>query len=250
MNSMFSLEGKNVLIAGGGGDIALACAKGFAEYGANLFLFDNSQEHLECAKEELKKENIEAKTWCGSITDSNFLKEIVSQMPVPDVLFNATGITYRKPLLEMKDEEWSRIIDVNLNGTYYLLRTFGSLMCSRGKGKIIQLLSTGAYHFGANFVAYGASKAATSALIKGLAIEWAPYNININGIAPTATETNFTRDYYNQFPKKKEAVINNHPYKRLGKPEDYVGAAIYLASSASNFVNGEVIVVDSGKSVK
>lgn len=123
-------------------------------------------------------------------------------------------------------------------------------MCRQKSGKVIEVLSTGAYRFGANFTAYSASKAGLSALVKGLAIEWAPCNVQVNGIAPTATETNFTKDYYAQNPEKKEAVIRNHPYGRLGKVDDYVGAAVYLASSAADFVNGAVIMIDSGKTVK
>ena len=156
----------------------------------------------------------------------------------------------RKPMLDFTTEEWLRVININLNGSYFFLREVGRVMCRQNHGKVIQILSTGAYRFGANFSAYGASKAGVSALIKCLAVEWAPHNVQVNGIAPTATDTGFTREYYRQYPERMQATINNHPYKRLGKPEDYVGAAIYLASGAADFVNGEVIVVDSGKTVK
>lgn len=254
MDNLFSLRDKVALLAGGGGDISIAVAEGFSAYGAKVLLCDNSQQHLENAKKALQSKGIDVETWCGSITDKKFLKsmadEIEQRYGTPDILFNSAGVTYRKPVSELTDDEWSNIVDINFNGVYYLLKEFGLRMCKRGSGKIIQVLSTGAYRFGANFVAYGATKAAASALIKGLAIEWAPYNIHVNGIAPTATETNFTRDYYKEHPEKMEATRNNHPYKRLGTPQDYVGAAIYLASDASDFVNGEVIVVDSGKTVK
>jgi NAD(P)-dependent dehydrogenase (short-subunit alcohol dehydrogenase family) len=114
---------------------------------------------------------------------------------------------------------------------------------------MIQIVSTGGLRAGANFSAYGASKAGLIHLVKTLALEWAPYRINVNAIAPTATETDFTADYYARFPEKKAQTIANHPFKRLGIPGDYAGAAVYLASSAADFVNGEVIVVDSGKTV-
>lgn len=254
MRDLFSLEGKNALLFGGGGDISIAVAKGFADYGAHITLFDISQEHLLKANDTLQKAGIKADYHQGNITDRKQLRqfsdEYFSTFGHLDILFNSAGITCRKSFKDMSDDEWDTIVNINLNGTQNILREFGLKMCEQNTGKIIQVLSTGAYRFGANFVAYGTTKAAQSALIKGLAIEWAPYNIHINGIAPTATETNFTRDYYKANPEKMEATINNHPYKRLGRPDDYVGAAIYLASSASDFVNGEVIIVDSGKTVK
>ncbi|MBR1918243.1 MAG: SDR family oxidoreductase [Spirochaetales bacterium] len=255
MKDIFSLEGRLALLAGGGGDISIAVARGFAEKGARLILCDSSTEHLEKARSVLGSEGIAVlETFVGSITDPDFIRsmadEIDRRFSTPDILFNSAAITYRKPVSEMSAEEWKNIVDVNLNGAYYLIREFGLRMCERRSGKIIQVLSTGAYRFGANFVAYGATKAAASALIKGLSIEWAPCNIHVNGIAPSATVTNFTRDYYAQYPEKMEATRNNHPYKRLGTPEDCVGAAIYLASDASDFVNGDVIIIDSGKTVK
>ena len=254
MKDLFSLDGKIALLFGGGGDISIAVARAFADYGAKIILSDNSKEHLQKAKEVLSSDGFDVEIQEGSITDVAFIRSladsIYSRYGRLDILFNSAGVTYRKSIRDMSNEEWMNIVDVNLNGTYHALREFGLRMCDQGHGHIIQVLSTGAYRFGANFVAYGATKAAQSALIKGLAIEWAPYNLNVNGIAPTATETNFTRDYYRENPEKMEATRNNHPYKRLGKPDDYVGAAIYLASDASSFVNGEVIIVDSGKTVK
>lgn len=254
MRDLFSLEGKNALLFGGGGDISIAVAKGFGGYGAHITLFDNSMEHLRKAKEELNEAGVDVECYQGSITDRKGLNAFrdgyFDKNGHLDILVNSAGITYRKSLEDMSDEEWDDIVNLNLNGTYNILKSFGVRMCAQGHGKIIQVLSTGAYRFGANFVAYGATKAAQSALIKGLAIEWAPHNIQVNGIAPTATETNFTRDYYRENPTKMEATIGNHPYKRLGRPEDYVGAAVYLASGAADFVNGEVIIIDSGKTVK
>lgn len=254
MQTMFSLKGKNALLLGGGGDISIAVAKGFADFGAKIILCDNSEEHLRKAENDLAEKGVSADIFYGSITDESFIRNMANDIYAKygklDILFNSAGITYRKSIADMQDSEWQNIVNVNINGTYYVIREFGLRMCSAHSGKIIQVLSTGAYRFGANFVAYGVTKAAQSALIKGLAIEWAPFNIHVNGIAPTATETNFTREYYMKNPEKMEATKNNHPYKRLGVPEDYVGAAVYLASDASDFVNGEVIIIDSGKTVK
>lgn len=253
MKNIFDLRGKLALIAGGGGDIGLACAKAYGAYGARVLIFDICAERVERGVRQLWENGVDAAGWCGDITDPVFLKQLADEIREKygalDILMNCAGITNRKPMLEMSDEEWKAVVDVNLHGVYFLLKEFGKGFCEQKHGKVIQILSTGAYRFGPNFSSYGASKAGASALIKSLALEWAPCHIQVNGIAPTATETNFTRDYYREHPEKKEATIRNHPYKRLGTPEDYVGAAIFLASSASDFVNGEVIMVDSGKTV-
>lgn len=253
MNDIFDLRGKRILIAGGGGDIGLACAGAYGARGAVVLLFDIHEERVRRGVERLRAQGVPADGWHGSITDPVFLEETAAEIQRKygslDVVMNCAGVTNRKPLLEMSREEWTEVVDVNLNGAYLLLRTFGGALCRQGHGKVIQILSTGAYRFGPNFSAYGASKAGASALIKSLALEWAPYRVQVNGIAPTATETNFTRDYYLEHPEKKAAAIRNHPYQRLGTPEDYIGAAVFLASSASDFVNGEVIIVDSGKTV-
>lgn len=254
MTDMFSLKGKNAILFGGGGDISIAIAKAFAGYGADVTLYDNSEEHLSVALKELSALDINASTFVGSISDLEsiykFRESYLEKHKTVDIIVNSASVTYRKSFLDMMEDEWKTIVDVNVNGTRNILKAFGPVLCEQHRGKYIQILSTGAYRFGANFVAYGCTKAAQSALIKGLAIEWAPYNIQVNGIAPTATETNFTREYYKLNPEKRAATENNHPYKRLGKPEDYVGAAVYLASEAADFVNGEVIIIDSGKTVK
>lgn len=251
---LFSLQDKVALIAGGAGDIGAACAEAFAEYGARIIIFDREQEAVGRRLDKWKNMGIQAEGFCGSITDEGFLewmvKDVAARYGRIDIALNNAAVTNRKPMLEFTTSEWRDVIDTNLNGTYYFLREAGRVMCAQNCGKIIQILSTGAYRFGADFSAYGASKAGVSALVKCLAVEWAPYHIQVNGIAPTATETGFTRDYYREHPERMEATIQNHPYKRLGRPEDYVGAAVYLASGAADFVNGEVIIIDSGKTVK
>ena len=254
MNDLFSLNNKVAFIAGGGGDIGAACAEAFAFYGARIILFDSSKEAVSNRLKLWEQKGIKAEGFCGDITDQEFLKstvdEVVERYGRIDIALNNVAVTNRKPMLDFTTQEWLKVIDVNLNGAYYFLREIGRVMCRQSYGKVIQILSTGAYRFGANFSAYGASKAGVSALIKCLAIEWAPYHVQVNGIAPTATETGFTRDYYQQYPERMRATIQNHPYGRLGKPEDYIGAAVYLASAASDFVNGGVIVIDSGKTAK
>lgn len=248
--NLFDLSGRIALVVGSGG-IGGACAKAFADFGAKIALLDYDQASLqECG--QLLGESLLYSAPCD-ITDLPALEKAVQEISTRfghiDILLNSVAVTTRKPFMEIGPEEWRRIVDVNLNGAYNTFRAIGPVMMKQKHGKIIQISSTGAMRFGGNFSAYGASKAGMVALTKSVALDWAPYNIQVNAIAPTATDTKFTHEYYMHNPDKMQATINNHPYKRLGTPEDYIGAAVYLASSASDFVNGEVIVIDSGKTI-
>ena len=254
IRNMFSLEGKIALVAGGAGGIGGACARGFAAFGAKLVLCDISEKSLAAAKESFAKLEIEVDTYCFDIASDEQTAAVVQYVYEKygriDILLNNIAVTDRKPILDFTSEEWLRIIDINLNGAYRIMREAGKLMIAQKSGKIINIASTGAFRAGGSFSAYGASKAGMVALTRSAALDWADYNINVNAIAPTATDTNFTHAHYEANPQMKQNVINNHPFKRLGMVEDYIGAAVYLASEASAFVNGEIIVVDSGKTIK
>ncbi|MPN03689.1 2-dehydro-3-deoxy-D-gluconate 5-dehydrogenase [bioreactor metagenome] len=168
-----------------------------------------------------------------------------------DILVNSAAVTNRKTLVEMTEAEWDRIITTNLYGAYRVGKAVAQLMIEQGRsGRMIFIVSTGAYRAGVNFGAYSASKAGVVMLMKTFALELAPHGILCNAIAPTATDTNFTADYYQQFPEKREAVIKNHPLGRIARAEDYQGTVVYLASKAAEFVTGTMLVVDGGKTAK
>ena len=248
--NMFDLSERIALVVGSGG-IGGSCAKAFADFGAKIALLDYDEASLQECGATLG-ESLVYSAKCD-ITDlpalERVVQEIFERFGHIDILLNSVAVTARKHFMEIGPEEWRKIVDVNLNGAYNIFRAIGPVMMKQKHGKIIQISSTGAFRFGGNFSAYGASKAGMVALTKSVALDWAPYNIQVNAIAPTATDTKFTHEYYVQNPDKMQATINNHPYKRLGTPEDYIGAAVYLASPASDFVNGEVIVIDSGKTI-
>ncbi len=250
---MFDLRGEVALIVGGAGDIPGACAMGLAEFGANIVVADINLAAAEQVAEKVAKMGVTSVAMSLNITNPAEIETVVhktmQQFGKIDILLNGVGATVRKPALDITTEEWLNIINVNLNSAFILSKAVAKEMIREKKGKMIHISSTGAVRPGVNFSAYGASKAGQVHLIKALALELAPYRINVNAIAPTATETGFTNDYYAKFPERKEATCKNHPFGRLGRPEDYVGAAIYLASHASDFVNGHVIVVDSGKTI-
>lgn len=252
--NMFDLSGQVAVVTGGAGGIGGACAMGMAEFGAKVVIADIDLAAAEKMASRINDSGCSAVAAELDITNLKGIEDVFEKVSSDfgkiDILLNNAAITARKPVMELTQEEWDRIIAVNLTSSFMLSKAIGKEFIKNRKGKLIQIASTGAFRAGVNFSAYGASKAGLVQLVKTLALEWAPYGINVNAIAPTATDTNFTSDYYAQFPERKEAVIKNHPFGRLALPEDYVGAAVYLASRASDFVNGEVLVVDSGKTIK
>ncbi len=251
---LFDLHGKRALVTGGARGIGLACAESLAEAGASLVLVDRLESELmqavsDCRRKGFFTDGIVCDVSSHKSVDE-MIEEAVKSGPI-DIFINSAAITNRKPLLAMSDDEWDRIVSTNLYGAFYLGRAVGDLMVRQGRGgKIIYIVSTGAYRASVNFGAYSASKAGVVMLMKTLALELAPHGILCNAIAPTATDTQFTAEYYAQNPDKKEAVIRNHPLGRIAVPADFKGTALYLASAASNFVTGTTIVVDGGKTAK
>lgn len=253
-NKLFCIDGKIALITGGGGGIGLACAKALAAAGADIILADINRELLEPARQNVEAYGRRCITVVCDVADMQSVADLAKQAEAfggVDILIHSAAVTSRVRLLDMTNEQWQQIQTINLDGAYYVGRQIGQLMAAQGRGgKITFMVSTGAYRAGVNFGAYSASKAGVVMLMKTLALELAEYGINVNAIAPTATETAFTKDYYEEHPTVKEQVRKNHPLGRLGKAEDYMGTAIYLSSPAADFVTGALIVVDGGKTVK
>ena len=258
VEEMFRVDGKTALVTGGAGGIGLACAKALAAAGADLILSDIDGGRLDEAAEEIRRENGPSGGSCvTAVCDVADLRSVEKHLEQArdnggvDILIHSAAVTNRKQLLDMTEEEWNHILTVNLNGAYHMGKQVGELMTRQGRGgKMTFIVSTGAYRAGVNFGAYSASKAGVVMMMKTLALELSPWGINVNAIAPTATETRFTEDYYRENPEVKERVKKNHPLGRLGKAKEYMGTALYLSSHASDFVTGTLLVVDGGKTAK
>ncbi len=254
MNNLFDLRGKKALVTGGARGIGFSCARALGEAGASILLADMREAELREAKVALESEGISVATFMCDISESESVQDLsekVRQTGGTDIFVNSAAMIDRKPLLEMTDEEWSRIIITNLNGAYYLGKNIGKFMVEQGRGgRIIYIVSTGAFRASENYGAYSASKAGVVMLMKTLALELAPYGILCNALAPTATDTKFVSDYYAANPGKREKVAKNHPLGRLAIPEDYMGTIVYLSSEASAFVTGTVLTVDGGKTAR
>lgn len=254
VEEMFRVDGKIALVTGAAGGIGLACARALALAGADLILADIMEAELEAAGEQIRELGVRCRTVVCDVSDLmavEALTECVKDFGGADILIHSAAITNRKQLLEMSEEEWRQILTVNLDGAYHVGKCVGAQMKEQGRGgKMTFIVSTGAYRASVNFGAYSASKAGVVMMMKTLALELAPWGIQVNAIAPTATETRFTEDYYRENPEVKERVRKNHPLGRLGQAEDYMGTALYLSSHASDFVTGTLLVVDGGKTAK
>ena len=242
------LNGKAVFIAGAGG-LGSAIARGVSEAGGKVLLAD-----LDLAAAEKVARTIQKKKrpWRTCKTDilnpaqiagaTRFCRQSFGGM---DVAINCTGINIRKPSLDMTGEDWDRVLDVNLKGAFFFAqgaaRTF---IRQRRRGKIIALASVLSFSGMEDRAAYVASKTGLVGLTRALAVEWAPYHINVNAVAPTFIPTAINRETL--AGKFKERLMDRTPFRRLGKAQDVVGAVVFLASDASNFITGHTIPVDGG----
>lgn len=254
VEKLFSIDGKIALVTGGARGIGLACGKALALAGADVILADVDEAALEPAKQEVEKLGVRCLAVVCDVADEREVERLMEQVRRfggVDILIHSAAVTNRKELLSMTEEEWNQIISTNLYGAYHVGKQTAMVMKEQGRGgKMTFVVSTGAYRAGVNFGAYSASKAGVVMMMKTLALELAPWHICVNAIAPTATETRFTEEYYRRNPEAKERTRLNHPLGRLGIPEDYMGTAVYLSSAASDFVTGTVLVVDGGKTAK
>jgi NAD(P)-dependent dehydrogenase (short-subunit alcohol dehydrogenase family) len=251
---LFSLSEKRAVVTGGAGGIGFACAQALGLYGASVLLVDRDGSTLANAKHQLEAQQVLVDTFCCDVSDSNRVNDLattISKSGGVDVFFHSAAITIRKKVLDMSEDEWRSIIRVNLDGAFLVGRAIASAMVRQDRGgSMVFIVSTGAYRAGVNFGAYSASKAGVVMLANTLALELAPHRIRVNTLAPTATDTNFTVDYYRQNPEALRSTIANHPLGRIASPQDYQGTAVYLASEASAFVTGTMITVDGGKTAK
>jgi gluconate 5-dehydrogenase len=250
MNSLFDLNGKRALITGGTHGLGMAMAKGLAHAGASLIINGHSKSKMDLAVEEYSREGITVHPALFDVTDDKQVKESVEGIehtfgPI-DILINNAGIIKRIPALEMEADEFRQVIDVDLVAPFIVSRHVGKNMVVRKKGKIINICSMMS-ELGRNTVtAYAAAKGGLKMLTKNLATEWARYNIQVNGIGPGYFATEQTAPIRKDGHPFNDFIINRTPAGRWGNPEDLAGTVVFLASPASDFVNGQIIYVDGG----
>lgn len=247
--SLFNLEGRTAVVTGGGVGLGLGMARGLAQAGANLVLI--TQRPLqEDVKSELSSYGGKVSNLQADLSELSGLAD-VSQQAIEladdkvDILINNAGIIRRTPAADHPLEDWHAVLRLNLDAAFYLCQQFGQHMIENGYGKIINIASMLSFQGGINVPGYTASKHGIAGITKALANEWASKGVNVNAIAPGYMATDNT-SALRQDEKRSSEILGRIPANRWGTPEDLAGAAIYLSSSASDYINGHVLCVDGG----
>lgn len=247
---LFSLEGKTAIVTGAGRGIGRSIALGLAEAGSNVVVCSRTTSELEELAVEIKAKGVEALVVPCDIQNpaaiDHVIQQTMDQFGSIDVLINNAGITKKHPAEEYPLEDWNQILNVNLTGVFLFAQKVGQVMLNQGKGSIINISSVSSKQAVTKSIAYGATKGGVNMLTKTFASEWADKGVRVNGIAPAYIETPLVLAVKNHREGFAEDIINRTPMKRMGKPEEIVGAAIFLASEASSYVTGETIFVDGG----
>ena len=252
---MFSLKGKVALITGASYGIGFAIAKAFAKAGATIVFNDIKQELVDKGIASYKEEGIKAHGYVCDVTDENAVNELVEKIETEvgkiDILVNNAGIIKRIPMHEMSAAEFRQVIDVDLNAPFICAKAVIPSMIKRGGGKIINICSMMSELGRETVSAYAAAKGGLKMLTRNIASEYGEYNIQCNGIGPGYIATPQTAPLREIQPDGSRHpfdsfIIAKTPAARWGTPEDLAGPAVFLASDASNFVNGHVLYVDGG----
>lgn len=248
---LFNISGKVALVTGATHGLGMAVAAAIAEAGATLVVNGHSPEKMENALKEYESRGIKAHGYLFDVTDetaaAEALERIEKEVGPIDILVNNAGIIKRIPATEMTLDEWNTVINVDLTAPFIMSRAVAKSMISRGKGgKIINMCSMMSEVGRDTVSAYAAAKGGLKMLTKNLATEWARHNIQVNGIGPGYFATAQTAPIRVDGHPFNEFIIKRTPAMRWGDPGDLAGAAVFLASHASDFVNGQIIYVDGG----
>ena len=243
--SMFDLTGRTALVVGAGSGMGEAGAHGLAAFGARVFCADVNAGAVEDTAEQIRSEGGEGEALELDMTDSGSVHAAAERVGVPDVLVSTPSINVRKPLLEITDDEFDRVVELNLKGTFRLIREFGGGMAERGSGSIIAFSSFRAQVVEPGQGVYAATKSGTVQMLRALAAELGPRGVRVNAIAPGVVETPLTAqikaspDWYDSYAGK--SILG-----RWAQPREMVGMIVYLASDASSYVTGTFMLVDGG----
>lgn len=249
MKDLFSLKNKKVLITGSAQGIGYLLATGLAENGAEIIINDITDERAEHAASQLRDAGYIAHACAFNVTDgqavSNAIQKIEQTIGEIDVLINNAGIQRRHPFTEFPEAEWDAVIDVNQKSVFLVSQAVSRYMVQRQRGKIINICSMQSELGRDTITPYAASKGAVKMLTRGMCVELARYNIQVNGIAPGYFKTDMTKALVDD-EAFTQWLCKRTPAARWGNPEELIGAAIYLSSRASDFVNGHLLFVDGG----
>jgi NAD(P)-dependent dehydrogenase (short-subunit alcohol dehydrogenase family) len=248
---LFDLTGRVAIISGGSMGLGRQMAEGLAEMGANLVLCARKKERCEAAAESLRRLGVEVLALGCDVKDKSSIDDVVEKTLARfgriDILINNAGVSWGAPIEEMTLDQWDKVLSTNLTGTFLFCQAVAKPMTAQKSGKIINIASVAGLGGGSaelQAIGYHASKGGVIAFTKDLACKWAQHNIQVNAIAPGWFPTHMSEWVIEH---RKDSLLSKIPLGRFGSDHDLKGAAIFLASNASSYVTGHVLVVDGGQ---
>jgi len=247
---LFDLSGRTAIVTGGSLGIGFGIARGLATAGVSVVIASRRESLAQEAAESLKKEGLNAVAIPTDVSRTSsidaLVKRVVGDFGKIDILVNNAGFIIRKPAEDFTEEEWDRLMATNLRGLFFCAQRVGREMIRQKKGKIINISSVVSQIAQSGRAVYAVSKAGISHMTRTLALEWAPYNINVNAIGPGVTITDINKEHFAAHPEELKKFVDGIPLGREAYPDDYAGAAVFLASDASDYVTGQILLVDGG----
>ncbi|OCG28335.1 2-deoxy-D-gluconate 3-dehydrogenase [Gilliamella sp. wkB108] len=245
--NVFDLSGKNAVVTGASRGLGKSFAESLANAGANIIIIDTI--HNPETEQAIRSYGVSCETYQFDLANfdqySDLVEKIITKYQHIDILVNNAGIQRRHPSVDFPKADWDLVLNINLNAVFFMCQAFGRHMLERGYGKIINIASLLAFQGGFTIPAYTAAKSAVSGFSKSLSNEWASKGVNINCIAPGYIATEMNTALMNDETRNRQ-ILERIPAGRWGNPEDLGGAAVFLASPASDYINGFTIAVDGG----
>ena len=246
--NMFDLSGRTAVVAGGTTGIGRTLALGLAEAGADVVVVGRRENAVQEVAGQIEARGRRTLRLTADVTDRASLERVreacVKAFGRVDILIAAAGVTTKVSTLDMKDEDWRRVIDTNLTGTLHACQVFGAEMVSRKSGRIINVASLSSSLGFFEVAAYTASKSGVAGLTRALAVEWAPSGVTVNAIVPGVFRTDLNTHLLDS--ARGQELLARTPMRRFGQLEELVGATVFLASDAAGFVTGQLLAVDGG----
>ncbi|KRD44735.1 2-deoxy-D-gluconate 3-dehydrogenase [Cellulomonas sp. Root930] len=245
--SPFDLSGTRAVVTGAGRGLGRGVALGLAAAGADLVLVGRRDSHTETEKavRDLGRDVEVVELDLGDHAAVAAVGAQISDRYEVDILVNNAGVIDRHDAVDVTQDSWSAVLDINLSGLFFLTQQLGGPMVERGRGKVVNIASLLSFQGGIRVISYTASKHGVAGLTKALANEWGPHGVQVNAIAPGYMATDNTQALRDD-PDRARAILERIPAGRWGTPDDIAGTAVFLSSSAADYVNGHVLVVDGG----